>query len=39
VDNPGTWLFHCHVEPHLSIGMQMLYTVQPAATMAGKPKR
>jgi hephaestin len=39
VDNPGTWLFHCHIEPHLSIGMQMLYSVQPAATMAGKPKR
>jgi manganese oxidase len=38
VDNPGTWLFHCHIEPHLSIGMQMLYSVQPAVAMAGKAR-
>ena len=30
VDNPGTWLFHCHIEPHLSAGMQMRYMVEPA---------
>ena len=29
-DNPGTWLFHCHIEPHLTQGMQSLYTVLPA---------
>jgi FtsP/CotA-like multicopper oxidase with cupredoxin domain len=28
-DNPGTWLFHCHVAPHLEGGMSSLYTVQP----------
>ncbi len=28
-DNPGTWLFHCHVAPHLEAGMQMLYAVTP----------
>ncbi len=28
-DNPGTWLFHCHVAPHLRGGMQALYTVEP----------
>ena len=28
-DNPGTWLFHCHIEPHLTLGMQMRYTVLP----------
>ena len=28
-DNPGTWLFHCHVAPHLKGGMQALYTVEP----------
>lgn len=26
-DNPGTWLFHCHVAPHLDFGMQALFTV------------
>jgi FtsP/CotA-like multicopper oxidase with cupredoxin domain len=31
-DDPGTWLFHCHVGPHLIAGMQSLYTVnEPAA--------
>jgi len=28
-DNPGTWLFHCHVGPHLLMGMQSLYHVLP----------
>jgi FtsP/CotA-like multicopper oxidase with cupredoxin domain len=28
-DNPGTWLFHCHVGGHLRAGMQALYTVEP----------
>jgi hephaestin len=27
-DNPGTWLFHCHVQPHLLAGMQATYTVE-----------
>lgn len=31
-DNPGTWLFHCHVGPHLTAGMQSMYTVHPAGT-------
>ncbi len=26
-DNPGTWLFHCHVGPHLMAGMQALFRV------------
>jgi len=26
-DNPGVWLFHCHVSPHLRMGMQMRYEV------------
>lgn len=29
-DNPGTWLYHCHVNDHLDKGMQALYTVTPA---------
>lgn len=27
-DNAGTWLFHCHVVPHLVAGMQALFTVE-----------
>jgi hephaestin len=26
-DNPGRWLFHCHVTPHVMGGMQADYTV------------
>ncbi len=26
-DNPGSWLFHCHVAPHLEAGMTSLYKV------------
>ncbi|HEU5171313.1 MAG TPA: multicopper oxidase domain-containing protein [Gemmatimonadales bacterium] len=29
-DNPGVWLFHCHVAPHLDAGMQALFTVTEA---------
>jgi len=28
-DNPGTWLFHCHVSVHLIAGMQAHYRVLP----------
>ena len=27
-DNPGTWLFHCHVAPHIMAGMQGLFRVE-----------
>lgn len=27
-DNPGIWLFHCHVGPHILAGMQGLYRVE-----------
>jgi FtsP/CotA-like multicopper oxidase with cupredoxin domain len=27
-DNPGIWLFHCHVAPHLLAGMQALFRVE-----------
>ena len=30
-DNPGQWLFHCHVADHLRMGMQSTYTVGPVA--------
>jgi FtsP/CotA-like multicopper oxidase with cupredoxin domain len=35
-DNVGTWLFHCHVSPHLAAGMQARYGVADrAAERAG----
>ena len=24
-DNPGVWAFHCHIEPHLHIGMGVMF--------------
>lgn len=27
--NPGTWLFHCHVDEHLDGGMYALFKVEP----------
>jgi FtsP/CotA-like multicopper oxidase with cupredoxin domain len=26
-DEPGTWLFHCHVNDHIVAGMSSLFTV------------
>jgi FtsP/CotA-like multicopper oxidase with cupredoxin domain len=34
-DNPGKWLFHCHVKDHMLGGMQSTYTVMPAEELAG----
>jgi FtsP/CotA-like multicopper oxidase with cupredoxin domain len=31
-DNPGTWMFHCHVEDHMEAGMMVVYTIYPPAT-------
>ena len=28
-DEPGTWMYHCHVNDHLSAGMIALFTVDP----------
>ena len=28
-DDPGVWLFHCHVNDHISAGMQTRYVVTP----------
>lgn len=28
-DNPGTWLYHCHVNDHINAGMMALFTVTP----------
>jgi len=29
-DNPGTWLYHCHVGDHITAGMKTRWTVTPA---------
>jgi hephaestin len=34
-DNPGIWLFHCHVGSHLDAGMITRYEVLPAAEAGG----
>jgi len=26
-DNPGTWMFHCHVNDHMESGMMAVYTI------------
>ena len=28
-DNPGTWLFHCHIDWHLSSGLAMIFIEAP----------
>jgi hephaestin len=38
-DNPGTWLFHCHLNDHMDGGMLALFNVtgaRPAVKLAGK---
>jgi hephaestin len=38
-DNPGTWLFHCHVNVHQNGGMIAQYTVRPAGDVAASGGR
>ncbi|XP_047321155.1 L-ascorbate oxidase-like [Impatiens glandulifera] len=26
-DNPGVWAFHCHIEPHLHMGMGVIFAI------------
>ena len=33
-DNPGTWMFHCHVEDHMESGMMVVYTIYAPAQRA-----
>jgi hypothetical protein len=33
-DNPGTWLFHCHVADHMEAGMMATYTIYQPPTRA-----
>jgi hypothetical protein len=37
-ENPGTWMFHCHIDDPMEAGMSALYKVEPrrpAALMIG----
>jgi FtsP/CotA-like multicopper oxidase with cupredoxin domain len=39
-DNPGTWMFHCHVADHMMGGMYAYYTIDPKPyTQRPKPKK
>jgi len=29
-ENPGTWLFHCHMEQHIPTGQMMVWNILPA---------
>jgi manganese oxidase len=31
-DNPGTWMFHCHVADHMENGMMAVFTIVPPPT-------
>lgn len=38
-DNPGTWMFHCHVSDHIEAGMVSLYRIlQPEKKVESAPK-
>ncbi|KAK0568694.1 hypothetical protein OC861_001696 [Tilletia horrida] len=29
-DNPGVWVFHCHLSSHMAAGLMMQFTIQPS---------
>jgi manganese oxidase len=31
-DNPGVWMFHCHVDDHMEAGMMAVYTIYSPST-------
>jgi hypothetical protein len=33
-ENPGTWMFHCHIDDHVEAGMSALYQVEPRRAAA-----
>ncbi|GFS09752.1 laccase 1, partial [Elysia marginata] len=37
-DNPGVWLFHCHVELHAAMGMAMVFQVGEAKDFPRAPR-
>lgn len=37
-DNPGWWLFHCHIEFHIEVGMALVFKVGDVSEMKAAPK-
>lgn len=37
-DNPGYWLFHCHIEYHVEVGMALVFKVGDHSQMLPMPK-
>lgn len=37
-DNPGYWLFHCHLEFHVEIGMALVFKIGEHSDMAPVPR-
>lgn len=37
-DNPGWWLFHCHIEFHIEVGMALVFKVGDVSQMRPAPK-
>ena len=37
-NNPGTWMFHCHLEFHSEIGMAFLVMVGQRKDLPGEPR-
>lgn len=36
-DNPGWWLFHCHIEFHIEVGMALVFKVGDVSQMKSAP--
>merc|ERR1711874_715936 len=36
LDNPGTWIFHCHIDYHLSVGMALVLQIGNKDDWTGK---
>ena len=36
-DNPGTWMFHCHLDFHSEVGMALLIKVGKDQDLPGEP--
>lgn len=37
-DNPGFWLFHCHIDFHIEVGMALVIKVGDAKQMVPVPR-
>lgn len=38
-DNPGFWIFHCHIDFHIEVGMALVIQVGDAKQMVSLPKK